>query len=701
VKNNIKTKNVARSRFYYFFVIWIIIAFLPGCPRSPKGRIGLWWQLNPNPSVAGTASGGRFDVLDVQVVDSNCIVAVGTQGMFLRTTNFGNTWLPAKTLPHSTIRAVFFLNRDTGYAAGDPHKIYRTTNGGITWENTLEFPTNPAHEPGGTMWHFRDIYFADENNGVAVGHGPDISGIVFWTNDGAQTWSWNYAGNELYAIDFANDNLGIAVGGTKHFSHSGAGISGIRTTDGITGEPNIREIGSPQNVGWEEIDTNIRNSLGGTKGSFTDISFVDDTTAYVAGYIESHGYGVFGTMDAGESWFPIITDKLFSHLSYTNPDEGTAVGGFGLIMRNSGSSSDWEIQPSWTDVPLTCVDFISPNRGAIGGYGNTILTTRNGGNSWQGPRSVTVQDLLGIEALGDNFVAVCGYGGTIAVSQDSGETWCPQCTGNNYPMFDIAYANPTSGIAVGLHGYVVYSDDGQSWNVPDSYPFGTGPTGEELNMNGVDFFTDTRAVAAGKNRLAVTEDGGRNWTEYSIPENTHLLDVACLDSNHAVAVGKSGVILRTEDGGQTWITAQSPVTDHLYGVYFQDSQYGWAVGFGPGGSHDLNPALSEKGTILHTQDGGLTWTEQTSGTETALTDIHFTDQNTGIAVGGQGGSWYQSGPPIRGIILVTSDGGNNWKISDLPRHENIQGVKTLPGGRVYIAGSRGFIARTANLSNLY
>jgi photosystem II stability/assembly factor-like uncharacterized protein len=167
-----------------------------------------------------------------------------------------------------------------------------------------------------------------------------------------------------------------------------------------------------------------------------------------------------------------------------------------------------------------------------------------------------------------------------------------------------------------------------------------------------------------------------------------------------VAVGRSGVIFLTENGGQTWNTVQSPVTDHLYSVYFHDSQYGWAVGYGPGGSHDLNPALSEKGTILYTQNGGLTWTEQTSGTETALMDVHFTDQNIGIAVGGQGGSWYQSGPPIKGIILVTLDGGNNWKISSLPRNENLQGVRTLPSGKVYIAGSRGFIARTASLSEL-
>lgn len=712
MKKTTHINTVTRSIFCSLLSALIVLVCIQGCSRETKGKVGLWLQLNPNPSVCGPASGGSFDVLDVQVVDSNCIVAVGTQGMFLRSTNFGNTWMSAKTIRYGTMRAVHFLDRDTGYAAGDTDKIFRTTNGGVTWENTLEFPTDPAHEPGGTMWYINDLYFTDENNGVAVGKGPDLAGLVFWTNDGAQTWNWNYSGKILNAIDFANADLGIAVGG--RFNDPSPGFAGVRTTQGITGQPNTRDAGSPQQVGWDQLVPNIQTSLGTQVGCFTGISFLDDTTAYVTGLVDGHGVGVFATLDAGESWVstPITRGSVFNcywfyDLSYPVSTDGTVVGSNGIILRNSNAPSDWALQSSNTRVPLTCVDFISPDRGAIGGYGSTILTTKNGGDSWEGPRSVTVKDLLGIEVLDNGFVAVCGHGGTIAVSLDGGDTWSPQYRGGAWQLHDIAYASPTSGIAVGLHGYVVYTDNGQQWKAPELYPFDTRPSEAELNMNGVDFFTGAKAVAVGKERLAITEDGGRTWTERSLPENTHLVDVACLDSNRAVAVGRRGVVLRTENGGQTWNTVQIPVTDHLCGVYFQDLQYGWAVGYGPcsylNGSEIPGPAGGDKGTILHTKDGGLTWAEQISGTEIGLSDVHFSDRDTGIAVGGQGSTQYEIGygPAIKGVILVTLDGGDTWSVSDLPRQENLQGVWSLPSGRVYVAGSHGFIARTEILSELY
>jgi photosystem II stability/assembly factor-like uncharacterized protein len=61
-------------------------------------------------------------------------------------------------------------------------------------------------------------------------------------------------------------------------------------------------------------------------------------------------------------------------------------------------------------------------------------------------------------------------------------------------------------------------------------------------------------------------------------------------------VGERGSILHTEDGGKTWKTQQSGVTYPLFDVDFIDNQNGWAVG--------------NWGTILSTGDGGEHWQEQ-------------------------------------------------------------------------------------------
>ncbi len=740
MKSNTQTNTVISSILRSLLIVLVIMICIQGCPPgsgTPKGKLGLWYQLNPNPQL--WVGQGDFDVLDVQVVDDNFIVAVGTKKMFLRTTTSGNRWLPFKTLPSEGIRTVHFIDRKIGYAAGVPTqyeistpgeypKIWRTTDGGMTWENVLELDPKCGV---GYKTRINDLYFTDENNGIAVGEGADDygdysfhNGFALWTNDGCQTWSWNYS-RQLNAIDFASENLGIAVGGilggVQYGGDTvgicmGSDISVIRTTQGITGQPKDCGQTSDPPLGWDDLSFNIQNGLGGNYGILNGISCPDDTTAYVTGAVQPiNFYGIFGTRDAGETWDTILTTKGtpllnvdFYDLCYPTPTEGTVVGSPGFILHNSPPPIIWKTQTSGTNVDLTCVDFISPDRGVIGGQGNTILTTRNGGESWEGPRSFTVKDLHAIEVLNNDFVAVCGDRGTIAISEDGGKTWCLQCTGSIRSLFDIAYVSPTSGITVGWHGCVFYTEDGQNWNIPESYPFSiefSDPN--HPHMNGVDFFTDTRAVAVGKNRLAITEDAGRNWTERSIPETvdayTHLMDVACLDADHAVAVGCNGVILRTEDGGQTWNTVQKSIAKHLYGVYFPDSQYGWAVGYNNNSTSDFTPQPSQRVIIMHTQDGGLTWTEQTSGTETAqvLTDVHFIDRNTGIAVGGrdrydealQQHLYYK-------YILVTLDGGNTWKTAETPKAENLQGVRTFPDGRAYIAGSRGFIARTDTLSRL-
>ena len=60
-------------------------------------------------------------------------------------------------------------------------------------------------------------------------------------------------------------------------------------------------------------------------------------------------------------------------------------------------------------------------------------------------------------------------------------------------------------------------------------------------------------------------------------------------------------------------------------------------------------AVSERtGIILRTTDGGNNWLSQDSGTTSQLTEVVFTDANTGTAVGESG------------TILRTTDGGNQW-----------------------------------------
>ena len=84
-----------------------------------------------------------------------------------------------------------------------------------------------------------------------------------------------------------------------------------------------------------------------------------------------------------------------------------------------------------------------------------------------------------------------------------------------------------------------------------------------------------------------------------------------------LVVGRYGRILRTTDGGITWTKIDSPTTAHLHGLSFNhenthsgedydsvEENTGWAVG--------------DRGTILQTDDRGLTWREITNDVISSL-----------------------------------------------------------------------------------
>jgi len=128
--------------------------------------------------------------------------------------------------------------------------------------------------------------------------------------------------------------------------------------------------------------------------------------------------------------------------------------------------------------------------------------------------------------------------------------------------------------------------------------------------------------------------------------NTSLLKVATFGDGNVWAVG-SGTILHSGDGGATW-TNQVPTgyeSAALQGVYTPDGVNVWVTGGTVGGF----------ATILKSGDGGLTWTRQTGGDVSVaahLLGISAVDANTAWTVGGNLTGGYN--------VLATTDGGLTW-----------------------------------------
>ncbi|MBA3440562.1 MAG: hypothetical protein H0T92_11900 [Pyrinomonadaceae bacterium] len=207
------------------------------------------------------------------------------------------------------------------------------------------------------------------------------------------------------------------------------------------------------------------------------------------------------------------------------------------------------------------------------------------------------------------------------------------------------------------------------------------------HISAIAFADDKHGVAVGyKGRIERTEDGGRSWTSVEIPVIADLTDVAFADSLHGIAVGRDTamsvareVTIRTEDGGKTWqhvgaiSEARAPI--NLYAVSYPDAQHAQAVGM-------LDRV---NGEFLKTDDAGATWQRLSTNVDNVLRGVSFIDANTGWVVG-EGGT-----------ILHTTNGGATWSLQGNKEDTtNHHGVFFLDRARGWVVGERGDVHRTTN-----
>ncbi|MBI2871633.1 MAG: hypothetical protein HYY00_00400 [Chloroflexi bacterium] len=152
------------------------------------------------------------------------------------------------------------------------------------------------------------------------------------------------------------------------------------------------------------------------------------------------------------------------------------------------------------------------------------------------------------------------------------------------------------------------------------------------------------------------------WTAQTsgIPEGLTLWGVDFVDASIGWAVGPGNIILHTANGGATWTTQASGTIQDLWDVDFVDASNGWAVG--------------NNGTIRHTTDGGANWTAQTSTTLSSLLELDFVDASNGWAVG------------VDGTIVHTTDGGATWSPQSSGTTLHLRGVDFVDASNGWAVG---------------
>ncbi len=93
------------------------------------------------------------------------------EGLVFKTTNLGINWVLKLADSSSIFRSVYFINQNTGFAAGtNGSSIAKTTNAGENWNINRNY----------IFWGLWSVYFIDANTGVAAGYNR----IIRTTNGG-------------------------------------------------------------------------------------------------------------------------------------------------------------------------------------------------------------------------------------------------------------------------------------------------------------------------------------------------------------------------------------------------------------------------------------------------------------------------------------------------------------------------------------
>jgi photosystem II stability/assembly factor-like uncharacterized protein len=237
---------------------------------------------------------------------------------------------------------------------------------------------------------------------------------------------------------------------------------------------------------------------------------------------------------------------------------------------------------------------------------------------------------------------IVGTDGVILSTDDGGKTWQPNKRFTTDALLQIHFTDESTGWMLCERNVYARGDN------PISYLRKTtngGVTWEKVEFTGIKrervtrmlFAADGRAMAFGEGGIFYRlQPDGVTWKKSTTAIHFVLLDGAFSDGSMGAIVGAGGTIIFTEDGGLTWerTTLIGNTDTKLNAISFGGPKGGWAVGNG--------------GSIFRSNSGARLWRQQPKLTDANLNDIFFSDASHGWIVGDNG------------VILCTRDGGNSW-----------------------------------------
>jgi len=624
----------------------LVVGEAGGIAKTTDGG-GTWTYFGyATTNASGDLSRPVFN--DVQFITPMLAYAVGNDGIMIKTVDGGINWTTVTTpffADKMEINTVCFTDANTGYIGGDGDAttrkatMYKTTNGGASWQLFYEFPAPATEWINGTIYKIR---FSASGVGYVGGAGgmvykfengnwydysisdatvfPNVNAIdtVLYDNfnGGYDTVVTTYSDNTwgLYqqnyrAIAILNDTAVVVGtqnnGGLIRINTSTPAGSYLMLNNGSSYASQYHTLNSPQiyNLATRNGITVAGTSSDGRLLLSNDKGFTwNAQDIYPAGSPEaeisfygidisaSNRFGLCGQAgiiaDSVTQWrrpFTYVKKSLgfsgygIESISFADANYGMAAGSGGTILRTADGGTNWE------DVSNPSFNPWDSYTSIMCTSPNTVLAAASNGMFYKSLDRATSFDLLFTEPTGGNFSAMH------FINEDTG--WL--VANVRYPDY-VNYVDTFHQVI-----YRTY-DGGTTWDTSTTvFPYET-----DYSLNNylyeIKFLNASIGYVAGANgTIYKTTDGGIHWAKQTVPafaSDKNIRSLAVADANTAYATGDQALVMKTIDGGNTWTLCNTGLPT-LYANYPKILMYNATQGL-----------LFASGAVYSTNSGGASWT---------------------------------------------------------------------------------------------
>lgn len=580
-------------------------------------------------------------------------------------------WNTTSTTAPGLLNALYFINNDSGYAAGEGGAVLETTNGGASWS----IKTTPST---GTL---NDIQFVNDSIGFTAGGSWASGGVFLKTQNRGETWVASNPvlgnGQTIKSLYFLNKDTGLVVGGDDLNMNCFI----LKTTNG----------GNT----WLTV--------------FTDSTYLLKKIIFVnknIGFASASNGTLLKTTDGGLNWLVIYTNTVyqFTKLVFTTALHGYSVAtGNGDIYfgetKNGGQT--------WSYTPQSSLGILGSNdlrdiyfEDSLTGYllsSYTIYKTTDAGLTWsyynQGPGSGVVTYFMKTPRT---LYATRAIGAPTKISAlhfPVSYHWWPSVY-----LSDSIAAEPTVSPNTTTTYYVkaTYKNNCIAYDTVSVKvnPLWAGVTKFSTTIN-CGYATPLTSVTSYNNIIPLNYrwspadrlDSSTVAEPHASPHSTtrYYLNVSTFnycatpDSNDMSIEVQVNPLLVNAGADKTLICGDSikvvPQQPWLVqSTYPRQFNKVWFTG--------VDTAFAIGGGISKSVDGGKTWIEVLQST--TLNALHFVNKNIGYVVGEYG------------LCLKTINAGSSWQNYGVTNSPSIRAVWFTSADTGYVASSNGVIRKTTN-----